>query len=795
MNWKKYLLLTVSVLLILLPMKSADACMEEVLGDEYRFWILMPEIVNMQELLPFTFSSDYIYGDNWLYFKDLFQTQEDALIPSQRKNVDEWFDYLDGTASKKSIDSVLYHVAPVWFFAHADDSLMQFDFTRKIRTKKLDEAWRYLYFAKKCEQVTSLGDPWNEEFVDIDAAQKVTAEGWSFYDKAQSPFIRLRLAYQLLRLNWYQGRGDDCIHIYDQLIKPVKSGSWVKGSAIYFRALMMNGMEKDYWLSKAFDQSLDKRSRCVLLFNRDSIQKILPYAKNNHERAVLWVMHELQDPGRALPKLQQIYALDPSNKDMKFLLLREANKLEDWLITPELTSYSPSLRVSIIEGDNDYENENYKARNMASDFQYMQEVRSFINQLIVDGRQKDRSLMYLLAGYLSMLSKDYSDAEWLLNAADNHSLLPDELNAQIKLVKILNAITSKPVIDSKTENLILDYLKLIDEGRTGFKNPFPMKDQLLLFLSGKFMEKGDIAKGIFLLGKTKRRYGDFDFIWAPKNPYHILLEKGKPADYDKMISILKKNNPTTFEKYLRSGYIRLNTDYWEDPDSTQWDANKIWDFKGTYFMNRDLLDSALSSFNHIPDSFWNEEPYNLFKTDDPFALNIYDAHNFNAKDRGTYNKRTFVKKLIELKQDAIVHPQNRALDYYKIGNAYYSMTWFGKYWIMNRIWWGLNEAYMEKWDLNDPFNKNYYGCRAAQKFYLLAQQNTKDEKFASLCCFMAGACEGNYRQFAKGTEGVVLDVKKNPYEKILRSRFGDTDFYDELVTECTTYADFIAKYN
>lgn len=794
MNWKKFLLLTVSLFMIVLPKKSADGCGYTVVGDEFRFWILMPEIVNMQELLPFTFTSDYIYGDSWFYSDDPEHVEEIALIPSQKKNVNEWFDYLDGSASKKSIDSVLYHVDPVWFFAHADDSLMQFDFIKQIRTKKFDEGWRYLFFAKKCEQITTQGDPWGEEPLDIDAAEKVTAEGWSLYAQAQSPFVRLRLAYQLLRLNWYQGCPDDCIHIYDHLIKPVNTDSWVKGSALYFRAFAMGGMEKDYWLSKAFDQSLDKRSRCVLLFNRDSIQKILPYAKNNHERAVLWVMHELQNPGRSLPKLQQIYTLDPSNKDMKFLLLREANKLEDWLITPKVTSYSPSIRVSTFE-DDENENENYKARNLASDFQYMQAVRYFINQLIADGRQKDRSLMYLLAGYLSILSKDYGNAEWQLNAADKHSMLPDELNAQIKLVKILNAVTSKPVIDSKTEMLILDYLTLIDERRTGFKNPFALKDQLLLFLSGKFMEKGNIAKGIFLLGKTNRKYGDFDFIWVTKNAYHLLLERGKPADYDEIISILKKNNPSPFEKFLRSGYIHLNRDYWDEPDSTQWDVNEILNLKGTYFMNRDRLDSALSTFSQIPDSFWNQEPYISFSDDDPFALNIYDTHNYRGDDRKSFNKRTFVEKLIALKRDATDHPENRALYYYQIGNAYYSMTWFGKYWIMNRIWWSIHEPGRNVADINDPFFKNYYGCRMAQKFYLLAQQNSKDKKFASLCCYMAGACEGNYRQFVKGSDWIGLDVKKNPYKKMLKSRFGDTDFYDELTTECTTYADFIAKYN
>ena len=76
--------------------------------------------------------------------------------------------------------------------------------------------------------------------------------------------------------------------------------------------------------------------------------------------------------------IKKIYATEPDYKNLSFLLLREINKIEDWLVTTKLTDFpQPSWYDSYSWMFND---DQYKMINYKSDKTYANEFYNFLLQ-------------------------------------------------------------------------------------------------------------------------------------------------------------------------------------------------------------------------------------------------------------------------------------------------------------------------------------------------------------------------------------------------------------------------------
>lgn len=134
-------------------------------------------------------------------------------------------------------------------------------------------------------------------------------------------------------------------------------------------------------------------------------------------------------------------------------------------------------------------------------------------------------------------------------------------------------------------------------------------------------------------------------------------------------------------------------------------------------------------------------------TTHPFVVNIDYPHNYNKTDSVRYTKRTIVERMVALKKEADRNPQKRGLNHYLLGNAYYNMSWHGKYCIMSRIdWtrWGYNggtEAipYEERTESDD----RYFGTTRAEEHYAIALRAAKDPVLKAMACRMAAECNNN----------------------------------------------------
>lgn len=786
---KIFIILSVSFLVLLVPKKIATACGFFVYPGEYRFWLLQPDLTNQKDLTPFFFASIYLYkGDI------------NAAVESYPdKNIAEWHNELKKSVPKSHIDSLLNYTKPQFFFEHEREIASYNKFLNFLYKPENKELYQYLQLSKKVEQIAADPDPWGENKFPQPNLEVIIKEADALHKRTSSAFIKLRSAYQLIRLYEYNGQNNKLHQIYDTRIEPVKTQSWIKTAALYKKAINTGGYESDYLLSKVFDKGGYNRSRCLVRIKSSDVDSILMYAKNRHEKTVIRAMQVFNYPGRSLSLIREIYNAEPDYNDLPFLLLREINKIEDWLVTTKLTKFeSPATGPGNwwLNGQSDSEYESNPALNYKRDKEYAKQLYNFLLQLIAEKKQKNISLLQLYTAHLALINNDPAASEQLLSQIKDESQLPPNVKTQLRINRFL--LLLEKGFSKQVEDEFMGIVKQSSQ-KLGIYDAEIMKDQLILYTARKLINKGEKAKGLMLIGQTKRALGELP-IDTYRGVYQEMEETATPVVYDQMISILEKKNKTSFEKFITNNTIKDPWSYYSDESEYRLDKNKILDCKASWYIRNYSLEKALNVLQQIPDSFWKKEPYSYYIGGNPFYLNVNDAHRVTKNDKLDLNKKEVVEQMIRLEAMAKASPEKAGMCYFQLANAWYNMTWFGKNWLMVKQWWSINENGHIYPYLNRSFNEDYYGCKKAREYYLLALKTTKDKELALLCCFIAGKCENNFQRYQFYLKNPSADrtdysFSGNPYINRLKQKGVTEDKYDNLVKECALYIDYINKYN
>lgn len=766
-------------LLIILPKKCAKACGFYIWPGEYRFWLLQPDLTNQRDLSPFFFATTYFYPGN----------APEAIAPFHYdQNVQEWLQLTGDKATAADINTILYHTKPDAFLNGFNKLAGYNSFARLLKLPQNKQFRQYMELAKKIEVITTNPDPWQENVTPHPAIGQLIDEASAMYTEVASPVIRLRIAYQLIRLYAYDGEYALLKKTYQEKIAPVKSNSWIKSAALYELAIK-SGFRGDYLLSQVFDQSTFNRSHCLNRLRSVSLKEVLPFTANQHERIVLYAMKSFSNPGRNLHNLRFIYDKEPAYKELSFLILREINKVEDWLLTTRVTGFGPAT-------DSRFTANPDIATNYRSDTAYSKELYDFIKRMIADHKNKDRALLHICAAHVAFIRGDYKASHHYLDVARQLPNLPANVKTQLLVNDFLLRLEIDHSFNTTTENRLMQLL-LMPNRQMGVHSAGILKDQLILYTGRKLIRYGMRAKGFLLLGKTHRALGELP-IGTYKRVYEEIWEKATPPDYDSMLYILNKTQKTPFDKFVGDGHLRSPWTYSEwssDMDSVGWDQNKLLDLKAGWYIRQDSLEKALVILKQLPAACWKTYPYDPYLTGNPFYVNMYHPHQVEKQERN-YTKPQIIERIIQLKKKVAQDKKNTGLYYHLLGNAYYNMTYYGKHWLMSKPWWSItddNESYQTS--ANQNFDNNYLGCVRARYYYLKAMQLTENKKLASLSCLMAGKCQEHYRTFSEYLQKKERGKYNNPYTRTLVDRGMGTDYYKELIEECATYSSFIKQFN
>jgi len=789
-----YIAFFISLVTILLPKRTARACGFYVAPGEYRFWLMQPDITNQPDLTPFYFASGYLYRQDMNAAKETYVAE----------NNEEWFRELKGKVSKHDIDTLLNVTESQYFFDEQKILAKENSFLRFLQLPQNSELYKYLILSKKVEQIAFNPDPWEEDKWPNNNISEVIREAHNLYRQTRSPFVKLRIAYQLTRLYAYNSQPTQVSSIYDSLVEPVNTNSWIKTAALYQKSFGATPLLRNYWLSKVFDKGNYHKTICLIRFATSLTDSTLLLARNVHEKNVILAMQAFNYPGRSLHILKRIYSSEPDYKELPFLLLREVNKIEDWLVTSKVTGFGvPAVYLDSDGYDRNFTYEHNAALNYKNDKIYARELYNFIERMIRDRVNRQQALLHLYASHICMMQGDDNVAALHLQQAKAFRREPQNVRTQIRINTYLLHLEAG--FSKATED---EFMRIIQTpvAKLGIYDPDIMKNQLILYTARKMIRQKDRARGLMLLARTSRALGEIDGL-GYKDVYEEIAEKAIDTDYDQMLQVLGKKKKSSFEQFVTQGHFRAPWEtYYEEKEmaadeNIHWSKNKLLDGKASWYIRNYRLEEALATMQQIPDSVWHKYPYDLYLGGDPFFLNIYDAHTSASADKRQLTKKQVVEQMIQLQQLAKKDKRKAAWCYYQLGNACYNMSWHGKSWLMVKRWWSANEESEYRSDIMaTPFNDDYFGCRRAKAYYSLALETTNDKTLSTLCYFMIEQCDQNYQYYRwlsktnRRQRDEYPDTWKRNYKQAA-SKGIDVSYYKSLVQECELYQSFIQKYN
>ncbi|HRH69173.1 MAG TPA: hypothetical protein PLB89_06690 [Flavobacteriales bacterium] len=757
-----------------------NSCGWDLMSESYRFWLLQPELAAARQLHAFYFTTELLNGPD---FDEITQLPYAA-------NLNEWHAVIGNDVADDAITQVLYGMDLDAFEREQEPLFRNNAFL--VRLKQLKSGWpEYIAYAKRCEKLVNSEDPWGFIAHDGNGIRKAWGEGVEQLKRARHPQLRARLAFQLVRLAHYAHDAErpdlDARPFYVMHLAPLRDKSWMEPAAAFYLASMLPQPQRDLAFADCFDRATDKQFRMVQLFENVAIDEDLAAAKDDKQRATLLVMRDLQHPGRALEDLERIVSYDPDNAHIPLLLTREVNKLEDWLLTAELTDYGAA-----IDQWNEPEEGVSPEDVLRTDLDYLHKVQAFIRRIGPQAPPRDQALLTLLDGHLSYVAGEHVTCRKTLAALETDADATPMMRVQARMDRILCGIMATEQLTDATRADVLALVQLVNASPELANAREVILGQLHLYLGKKLLARGQKVEGILLLARTDRSFGDMLPSYWSKNARHIAFEQAGPKDYDSMIALLAKPDKNAFERYLTGtdehpeGWLRTE-DRFHQNNLTR---DKLLDYKAMWYLREDRLEEAAATYRKVLPDYWTNPEISMFKDDDPFLVNIHDPHNYDKSDSVRYTRLTIVERMVALKKEAARSPKKRALNNYLLGNAYFSMTWHGKYWGLSRIAWSIHD--MSGWyepEFDTPGDADYYGCARAKVHYLAAMEAAKDPVLKAMACMMAEQCEYNWGEYQRyddpvGPEPPYLDQLTDPKSQ---------QAYRDIL-ECRHYADFVRRY-
>ncbi|MGB3545741.1 MAG: hypothetical protein WBA17_02135, partial [Saprospiraceae bacterium] len=744
------------------PVVEFSVCTPGEPVKPYTYRFVNPAIVGYSsDLAPYFLA----FGD---VYEVLYQGQDGVM---QADNVDEWVERYCDQADAADINAFVYQY-PIRdleaLLLHIQDkdaklndlspTLRQNEFSHHLFQYNCDETVRYLIFAKRCEpHVVAPSSRWDTRRRDLAAMRSLIEEGKTDFYRAESHYIRLRYAYQLVRLAHYMLDYQGCLDLYDELMPKVDADPslvyyWVEGHrAGALRSLGRNA-EAAYLFSRVFDQCPSKRESAYLSFRINSNEEwraCLLLCKNQHEQATLYVLRAQNAEAELVEEMQSIYALEPRNKVLEILLVREMQRLESDLLgidfNPEKRNNSRHFNIP---------------RPVAGE--RVVALQQFVRQVRADNVVDRPQLWQLAETYLQVLAgdryaarKSFSDLRGRINE--------DSLVQQYEIMReVMNVVS----LDTLTDSLEVQYYRKLSDAETSTRYP-----DLAKLINDKFLQ---IYKATNRKGKAYLLEYRLEQLRA--NPQIDVIRD--------LITLAEDENANRFEKKLLTD--RLGTDA----------INELRHIQAVYYISNSQLEAAFEIFRLIP-----EETYNRYGQYAPFVARLNDCVNCGRPDTArVYNKFELMQELINREYDArsATDPNRSAELYFQVGVAYYNMTYFGHMWKFADFFRSSVSAKLVRRSPGEnvfPYydlplgNREYFDCSRAQSFFDRSHIMATDPELAARAAFYAAKCERNLH-YATAKPGV-----QRPFTNfaLLRDKYSNTRFYQRAIAECRTFAAFTAN--
>lgn len=726
---KKLLVFTI----LLLSSSPILACGYSPYGEDVRYGLFNPKYFNFNQYYGF-----YYNNFAWGYDSASDSFQDKIAIES---NVLDWYNF---TGKKVDIDQIIYfnnELKLTDIHSGSDNEFLKF-----LYKNKKANVIKYLIYAKKCEgfNINTYQNSWEraEEDQKI-SASKFEKELVAAYTNEKDKFLKRKYAFQCIRLGFYNGN--------EGLMRSVFATEFLNSTKdyLYYWSLYFHSFTEEQTgnyndIAAIFANSPEKAFASQFYFSsKFNLEKALTFAKNPTQIANIYAYASPRIINKNLDNLKVIYQNKPKFKTLDFLLLREINKLEDWIYTPFYTNYSPSIEEGSYyseSSESKITTETLRQRS-ANDRLYAQDVLDFVST--IDFKKVDNPVLWKASEIqLLFMTNQYDVALSKISDFEN-KYKNEKVFAEIEKLKAL-CLTA---IQAFGKAIITDEVKAIVE-----KNK---SDSRFVFALGRELEfRGNLLDGIALISLNSTFYHEIsssatDVEWRGNRlntssnldvfyNYYDYLDFVYPArDLQIIINQLNALSSNEKDNFIYSTLIR--------------DKNYLIDLLGTKYIREEKLNMALVTFKSLPEIYWQQnynawergkfDEYHSFDKN-PFYVIPYTDNFIKPKESYFVNKLSITEHLVKyLKLANDVNRKDRDYYYFIVANCYLNMTDMGNSWMMRRF--SSYSTYDDTF-VNESYIDNLeYRTRSITKlYYQMAYKTSKSDKFRALSLRMVNFTQG-----------------------------------------------------
>lgn len=678
-------------------------------------------------------------------------------------NVKLWGELLESWTEDE-----IYHVVYQTDFAKTQNVWEKKDF-------KLKEACKtYIDFAQRCSDNFSYRSSYSWRYETIKSEKEVDAQGLlteanTLYKKEKNAQLKMRYAYQVVRILHYSGRNQDAINFFEKEIEnsPEKNEIYYytidQVAGCYYN--LENYEKAAYLYLQVFDKSYDRKSSATLSYrfctNYGFDGKTL--LKDTDDECAYVLMKAVRTFSDQSEGLNELYKLNPTDRRLELLFMRLLNEQERFYLA----------RPSEYMWPND--------RDTAAYEPLQKELVAFAHKMYDSPKTENKDYWRLCSSYLSFMAGDLDQAN-----RDLEFVKGKVFEKKVAMLRRVYKAASWNKLDVTKENYIAE---------TYFSMPRGDRTQEFDFVVDRteqlYTKNGEKAKAFLVHNNAEGMVHKADM--KLMNDLLAFMNRPKRSKYEEILAANAGRSEKEVIVYLE--YI-----------------------KGHYYLQAGEPEKALPLLNGNDakiKSKWNNGNYGLvpakiFSNNTTECFNcsedtimvdsVYLASVF-AFIKPSFNRTELAKNLIKL--DSIVAIDKGwkgKLANYLLGNYYFNACNTGYY---RQIVTGYysntgNYIYMdEPYYVGEEFETM---AAKASQYYRNAITLSSDKELNARCLYMIAKCELNtfYNEQASSKKyywswngydgGMDGNAKyyKSAFEE-LKKDYKDTEFYDQIIEECSFF--------
>ncbi len=808
----KYTALYISI--FLLSGMNARACGPDFTGWQYT--LLLEHYTFNNKFFPYQFDpSNRFYALSWQEYNEDNPAEDET-----KYNIAEWRTYLKLPSSVH--DSDIRH----FIYDNSRASLEQIILKRKannpiestiLNKKNTQEVMQYLLMMNTYKEMMAPSkDAWDystyTQTVSLDTVNPFIANCEDLINKTDDVFLQWRLLYLILRASHFNKYHSLAIGEFEKIYPEIKKDNslaqyWCEG--IYAGALLRTRQDDKaiYYSARAFANCPDQHMQAMntYLFSNRNWKSALPYCTSANDSVYVALLEGANHTLPDMEFIQLIYKANPNTEVLKLLWLREANKIEEYLLNRNDRS-SKNIYYLNYETPIDMDSL-YSATKTLLQFISLSEkiVSNPINIPVKVTAGNTIAFYYYKKG-------DYAKAAAYLEKIA--SLPKDKTEqAQYQLLNSLVALKKNNQFDTS------HFISLLDDFKS---TPYSSTNHH----AGYYILYNEIAP--YLLSRKDTTAAFWAYTAAhcfEADSFNIYSQDYSPESF----------NHSSFATYLLNHHFTINQidglkkNYISQEGHSAFETYLISKTKlidGAKFFNlitarkymlAEKWDLALNIYQELPAAYTERMGSNPAN----FYINDYIEDDSLQLKKNTYSIKQILELAQKLKAIADENTASSARDKLLYATLLYNLSFYGKnHYILDNHWnHSMSETayydydsidthlYLNGQDLYDmPLHKsyqNYFHLTTTAKYLQQALPALKTEEEKAQCTFLLAKCWQKHcpREMRYNTEYKYMEdisdyighSAKNPYFKTLSTLYKKTRMQEEIFSSCSYYRMYLGS--